>query len=98
MDIIGSKAHAVIAISWSHLIFIQFTIFVFIFALVLKGDDNKTYEDVDHEEGDNDDVDNVEDGHDRFVVVHGTVIFLVRVDRQPQEVWPTLVLCAMIYD
>ena len=73
-----------------YLILIQFTIFVLIFAFVLKGDDDKTHEDVDHKEGDDDNVDDVKHRHDGFVVVNGTVVFLVRVYGQPQEVRPTL--------
>ena len=88
MAIIASKAHAGIAISLSHLIFIQFTIFVFIFALVLKGDDNKTYEDVDHEEGNDDDVDEVKESNVSSVVMNWSVVNFVGVYGDVEDARP----------
>jgi len=67
---------------WSYLILIQFTVFVFLFTLVLKRDDDETHEDVDHEERDDDDVDDVVSRYNWPVVVNGAVIFVVGVDRR----------------
>ena len=54
----------------------------------MEGDDDETYEDVDHEEGDDDDVDEVEDGHQGAVVVDRTDILCVRVNRHVQDAGP----------
>ena len=70
---------------WLNLIFIQLAIFVSRLSLVLEGDDNETDEDVDHEEGDDDDVDEVEHGNDRPVVVQGAAVLLVGIDRDVQN-------------
>lgn len=43
-----------------HLVFIQFTVLVLLLALGTEGDDDKTHEDVHHEERNDDDVDNEE--------------------------------------
>lgn len=68
-----------------YLILIQFAIFVLLFTLVLKGDDDETHEDVDHEKCYDDDVDDVVGGHDRPKVVNRSVILLVRIDRPIQK-------------
>ena len=47
----------------SHLIFIDFSFFEFRLSLFLKGDDDQGHENVDEEEGEDDEVDDVEDGH-----------------------------------
>lgn len=47
----------------SYLIFIDFSILKFSFTLFLEGDDNQSNEDVDEKEGENDEVDDVENGH-----------------------------------
>lgn len=44
----------------SHLIFVQFAVPIFLFAFLLEGDNDKADEDIDHEEGNDDDVDDVE--------------------------------------
>ena len=69
----------------------SFIIFYSFIHSYLKSDDNEAYEDVDHEEGNDDDIDDIEDGHNRFVVIDRTVVFLVCVDGQPQKIWPSLV-------
>ena len=72
---------------WAHiyLIFVKLAVFIFLFSLVLEGDDDKTDEDVDHEEGDDDDVDEVEYGDGWTMVVNWTVWLLVRVDWLVQQ-------------
>ena len=62
------------------MIFIEATVFIFLFTLVLECDDNETDEDVDHEECDNDDVDDVIDGDVGPVALDGTHFFRVGVD------------------
>lgn len=46
-------------------------------ALPLECDNHKTDEDIDHEEGENDDVDHVEEEDVFSVVVNGTHIFVI---------------------
>ena len=64
----------------SHLILVQFTTFKLLFSFALKSDDHKTNEDVDHKEGNDDDVDNVVDGYPRPVVLAGTLVDFRGVD------------------
>ena len=47
----------------SHLILVNFCLFEFRFALFLKCDDDQSDEDIDEEKGEDDEVDDVEDGH-----------------------------------
>ena len=54
-------------------------------ALRLEGDDDEAHEDVDHEEGDDDDVDKVEERHVGAVIVLGPVVYLVGVDGDVQD-------------
>lgn len=68
-----------------YLILIELAIFVLLFTLVLKGDDDETHEDVHHEKCYDDDVDDVVGCHDRPKVVNRSVIFLVRIDRPIQK-------------
>lgn len=69
----------------THLILIELAVFVLLLALVLKGNDNETDEDVHHEERDYDDVDDVVSGHYRPKVMNWSVILFVRVDRPLQQ-------------
>ena len=64
----------------SHLVLVQFTVLVLFLSLLLKCDDHKTYEDVHHEKGDDDDVDDEEDGNLHAVVVNGAEVLPVGVD------------------
>ena len=48
--------------------------------LTLEGNNDKTYEDVDHEEGNNDDIDEKEHCHRLPVVVDRTDVLSVRVN------------------
>lgn len=67
------------------LVFVQLAVCVGRVTLALEGDDDETYKDVDHEEGDDDDVDNVEDGHFGTIVQHWTVTLFVRVNAGVQD-------------
>ena len=63
-----NKQHTYLA-KFTHLILIKAAVLVLLFTLILKRDDNKTYKDVDHEEGNDDDVDDVVNCHQGSVVV-----------------------------
>lgn len=60
-----------------HLVLIQLAVFEGGLPLRLEGDDDETNKDVDHEEGNDDDVDKVEDCYVAAVVVFWTHINLV---------------------
>ena len=64
----------------SHLIFVKLTIFISRLAFILKGNNNETYEYIDHEKGNDDDINKVEAGHNLPVIMNWTMIFLIRVD------------------
>ena len=80
-----------------YLIFVKLAVFVGGLSLVLEGDDDETYEDVDHEEGDDDDVDEVEDGHQGAVVVDRADVLRVGVDRHVKDARPTCEKCISFY-
>ena len=61
----------------SDLVLVQLAVLVFLLSFILKGDDDETNEDVDHEEGDDNDEDEVEDGNSRAVVLDRTLPFLM---------------------
>lgn len=65
----------------TNLILVQFAIFVLLFALILKGDNNETNEYVNHEKGDDDDIDNVISGNNWAKIVNWSMIFAIGVDR-----------------
>jgi len=44
-------------------VFIEFAVFILLFSFVLERNDNKTNEDIHHEEGNDNDEDNIEDGY-----------------------------------
>ena len=69
----------------AYLILIELTIFVLLLTLVLKCDDNETDEDVHHEEGDHDDVDDIEDRDDGPVVDGRSQILGARIDGDVQQ-------------
>lgn len=64
----------------SYLIFVEFTVLVLLFSLVLKCDDDKTNEDVHHEESDDNDEDEIEDGHKGLVVINRSVVLVISID------------------
>lgn len=72
------------------LVLVQLAILVLLLALVLECDDDEAYEDVNHKEGNDDDIDNVIGGHDRTEVVYWSVVLGVRIYRNIQQPWPTL--------
>lgn len=68
------------SIDLTYLIFVQLTVLIFLFALTLEGNDNKTYEDVDHEECNDDDENEKENCHRRPVVMDRTDVLSVGVN------------------
>lgn len=72
------------------LVLVQVAVLVLLLALVLERDNDETYEDVNHEERDNDYVDDVVGGHDRPEVVDRSAVLLVRVYADVEQVGPTL--------
>ena len=60
----------------SDLVFVQFSILQLSLSLVLEGDNDESHENVDEEEGKDDEVDDVEDGHLHGDLVLGTVVLL----------------------
>ena len=69
----------------THLVFVEFTVFVLFLSLLLKRDNDKTYKDIHHEEGDDDDVDDEEDGDLHSVVVDGPQVLPVWVNGLVQQ-------------
>ena len=55
----------------------------------MESDDDKTYEDIDHEEGEDDDVDHVEEEHVSPVVEDGSFVLCVRIDGSVEDLWPS---------
>lgn len=62
------------------LIFVQLTIFVFLFTLILERDDNETDEYVNHKKGNYNNVNNVVGGYDWTEIFDWAPIFGVWVD------------------
>lgn len=62
-----------------YLILIKATVLVLLFTLILEGHNNKTYEDIDHEEGNDDDIDDIVNCHHRPVVMYWSHILCVGV-------------------
>ncbi len=65
--------------SRTNLILVELTVLVFLFSFVLKCYDDKSDEDVNHEEGYNNDVYEEEDSDAWPVVVNGSSVFVMRV-------------------
>lgn len=63
-----------------NLIFVQLTVLILFFSLLLKCNDDKAHKDVHHEESYNDDVDDEEDGNLHAVVVDWADVLSIRVD------------------
>jgi len=51
------------------LILVDFAVFVLLFTLPLKRDDDEAYKDVDHEKSDDDNVDDIKQRHFQSIVV-----------------------------
>ncbi len=64
----------------SNLIFVQLTVLELCLSLFTKSDDDKTHENVHHEEGDDDDVDNEEYRDLNTVVVNGSTILCIGIN------------------
>jgi hypothetical protein len=64
----------------THLILFQFAVLIFLLALRLERENDEANKNVDHEEGDDDEVGDVVDGHDLLIVVDWSLILNVRVD------------------
>lgn len=60
-----------------YLVLVQLTIFILLLALLLESDNDKAYKDVHHKEGDEDDVDDEEDGHIHTIVEDRPHVFFV---------------------
>lgn len=60
-----------------HLVLVQLTVLVLLLALFLESDNDEAHEDVHHEEGDEDDVNDEEDGNVHTVVEDGAHVFFV---------------------
>ena len=67
------------------MIFVEFAVFELSLSLFSKCDDDKTHEDVHHEEGNDDDVDDEKDGDFYSVVVNGSSVYGVGIHSPIQE-------------
>ncbi len=67
------------------LVLVQLAVLVGRLSLLLEGDNDKTDEDVHHEEGDDNDIDEIEHGHDGSVVVDGADVLGVGIDGNVQD-------------
>lgn len=61
----------------AYLVLVQLTVLILLLALLLERDDDEAHKDVHHEEGDEDDVDDKEDGHVHAVVEDRTHVLFV---------------------
>lgn len=68
-----------------HLILFQAALLHHLVALLLEGDDDKSHKDVDEEEGKDDKVDDIEDGHLHPVPVTRTSVLFCHVHRVLQN-------------
>ena len=75
--------------SSTYLIFVKLAVLVGRLSLLLEGDDDKTDEDVDHEEGNDNDVNEIENGHNGSIIVDWSDIFGIGIDRHIQNPGPT---------
>lgn len=64
----------------SNLVLVQLTVFVLLFSLLSKSDDDKTHKDVHHEECNDDDIDDEEDGDLHPIVVDRTRILPISIN------------------
>ena len=66
---------------YTYLIFIKLAIFVRRFSLLLEGNDNKTNKDIDHKEGNDDDINEIENSHNGSIIVDRSNILSIGIDR-----------------
>ena len=69
----------------NYLVFVKFASFVLLFTFLLKCDNDETDEDIHHEEGDDNNIRDVEDSHDWPGVVHFSMVLCIRVNRPVKE-------------
>ena len=72
----------------NYLIFVKLAVFVSGLSLLLKGNDDKTDEDIDHEEGNDNDVNEIKDSNNGTEVVDGSNVFSIGIDRNVKDAWP----------
>ena len=65
----------------NYLIFIKLAIFVRRFSLLLEGNDNKTNKDIDHKEGNDDNINEIENSHNGSIIVDRSNILSIGIDR-----------------
>lgn len=58
-----------------YLVFVQLTVFVLSFTLLLESYNDETYKDVHHEKGNENEIDYEEDGNAHAIVVYGAHVF-----------------------
>ena len=83
--------------NYGYLVFVKLAVLEGSLPFWLEGHNNEANEDVDHEEGDDDDVDEVEDGHQGAVVVDRADVLRVGVDRHVKDAGPTCEKCISFY-
>ena len=71
-----------------YLIFVKLAVFIGRLSLLLEGNDDKTDEDVHHEESDDNDVDEIKDSHDRPEVMDGSNVFCIGIDGNVKDTRP----------
>ena len=69
----------------TYLIFVKFTIFVRRFSFILKCYNDKTNKYINHEEGNDDDVNEIKTGYNRSIIMYRAHILLIRVYRHIQN-------------
>ena len=74
----------------AHLVLVQLTVLVLLLPLLLEGDDDEAHEDVHHEEGDQDDVDDEEDGDGHAVIVDWAGVLQVGINGLVQNPGETI--------
>lgn len=68
-----------------YLVLVKLTVLEFLFSLCPESDNDKAHKDVHHEEGNDDDIDNEEDGDLHSVVVNGTLVFCIGINGLVEE-------------
>lgn len=68
-----------------YLVLVQLTVFVFLLSLGPESDDDKAHKDIHHEEGNDNDVDNEEDGDLNSVIVYWSLVFCIGINSFVQE-------------
>ena len=66
---------------YTYLIFIKLAIFVRRFSFLLEGNDDKTNKDIDHKEGYDDNINEIENSHNGSIIVNWSNILSIGIDR-----------------